>query len=108
MQYIGEKPSDPTTLYVYAGANGSFVLYEDQGTTFDYEKGAFTQIPIHWDDKTATLTLGKRTGSFDGMLDHRTFQVVLVSAAHPSAFSPTPVASKSAQYTGAELRLNLR
>jgi alpha-D-xyloside xylohydrolase len=108
MQYIGEKPSDPTTLYVYAGASGSFVLYEDQGTTFDYEKGAFSQIPIHWDDKTATLTLGKRTGSFYGMLDHRTFQIVLVSAAHPAAFTPAPTAAKSAHYTGAELRLNLR
>ena len=108
MQYIGEKPSDPTALYVYAGANASFLLYEGEGTTFDYEKGAFSQIPIRWDDKTATLTLGKRTGDFDGMLDHRTFRVVLVSAAHPASFSPTPTAAKSAKYTGAELRLNLR
>jgi alpha-D-xyloside xylohydrolase len=108
MQYIGEKPSDPTTLYIYAGANGSFVFYEDQGTTFDYENGAFSQIPIHWDDKAGTLTLGKRTGSFDGMLAQRTFQVVLVSAAHPASFSPTATPAKSAQYTGAELRLKLR
>ena len=107
MQYIGEKLSDATTLFVYAGANGSFVLYEDQGTTFDYEKGAFSEIPIHWDDKTGTLTLSKRTGSFDGMLDHRTFQIVLVSAAHPSAFSHTPAAAKTAEYTGAELHLKL-
>jgi len=38
MQYVGEKPADPITLYVYAGADGQFTLYEDQGTTFDYEK----------------------------------------------------------------------
>ena len=107
MQYIGEKPSDPTTLYVYAGASGSFVLYEDQGTTFDYEHGAFSQIPIRWDDKSATLTLGKRTGTFDGMLDQRTFQVVLVSAAHPAAFSPKPTPTRTAHYSGAELRLTL-
>jgi len=108
MQYIGEKPCDPTTLYVYAGADGRFVLYEDQGSTFDYEKGAFSQIPIRWDDKTGTLTLGNRTGSFDGMLDYRIFQIVLVSAAHPAGFSPTPTPLKSAQYTGAELHLKLR
>jgi alpha-D-xyloside xylohydrolase len=108
MQYIGEKLSGATTLFVYPGANGSFVLYEDQGTTFDYEKGAFSEIPIHWDDKTGTLTLSKRTGSFDGMLDHRTFQIVLVSAAHPSAFSHAPAAAKTAEYTGAELHLKLR
>jgi len=106
------RPHHPLRL---RRANASFTLYEDQGTTFDYEKGAFSEIPIRWDDKTATITLGKRTGSFDGMLDHRTFNIVLVSAAHPSAYlltptasSPTPATVKSAQYTGAELHLHLR
>jgi alpha-D-xyloside xylohydrolase len=108
MQYIGEKPSDPTTLFVYAGANGRFVLYEDQGTTFDYEKGAFSEIPIRWDDKAGTLTFGRRTGTFEGMLDYRTFQVVLVSKQHPVGFSPTPTPTKVVQYTGAELHLKLR
>jgi alpha-D-xyloside xylohydrolase len=108
MQYVGERASDPTTLYVYAGANGSFNLYEDQGTTFDYEKGAFSEIPIRWDDTTATLTVGKRTGSFDGMLDRRTFQVVLVSKAHPAGVSPTPAPLKSVQYAGAEVRVKLQ
>jgi alpha-D-xyloside xylohydrolase len=108
MQYVGEKPSDPTTLYVYAGANGSFNLYEDQGTTFDYEKGAFSEIPIRWDDATGTLTVGKRTGSFDGMLDRRTFQVVLVSRAHPAGVSLTPTPMKSVQYAGAEVKVKLR
>jgi alpha-D-xyloside xylohydrolase len=108
MQYVGEKASDPTTLYVYAGANGSFNLYEDQGTTFDYETGAFSEIPIRWDDKTGTLTLGKRTGTFDGMLDHRTFQVVLVSKAHPAGVSLTPTSLKSVGYAGAEVRLKLQ
>jgi alpha-D-xyloside xylohydrolase len=107
MQYIGEKASDPTTIYVYAGASGSFLLYEDQGTTFDYEHGAFTQIPIHWDDKSTTLTLGRRTGNFDGMLDQRTFQIVLVTAAHPAAYSSTPTVTRTAHYTGDLLRLSL-
>jgi hypothetical protein len=70
MQYIGEKPADPITLYVYAGANGRFALYEDQGTTFDYEKGAFAEIPIQWDDHSRTLTIGERSGVFPGMLPH--------------------------------------
>jgi alpha-D-xyloside xylohydrolase len=108
MQYIAEKPSDPTVLYVYAGADGEFTLFEDQGTTFDYEKGAFSQIPIRWNEKTNTLTLGKRSGAYDGMLLNRTFQVVLVSKAHPAGFSFTPTPLKSVQYTGAELRLRLR
>src|SRR6185503_5440444 len=28
-QYVLEKPQDPITLYVYAGADGDFNLYED-------------------------------------------------------------------------------
>ena len=108
MQYIGEHACDPTILYIYAGADGSFVLYEDAGTTFDYEKGAFSQIPVRWDDKSGTLTLGERAGSFAGMLGRRTFQVVLVSKANPVGFSPTATPMKSVQYTGAELQLKLR
>lgn len=108
MQYIGEKPCDPTTLYVYAGANGTFTLYEDQGTTFDYEKGAFTLIPLRWDDKSGTLTIGARTGSFNGMLRTRTFHVVLVSREHPAGFPFTPAHFASVEYTGAEIQLHLQ
>ncbi len=62
LQYTGEKPADPITLYVYAGADGAFTLYEDDGLTYGYEKGAFARIPIGWDDAAKTLTLGKREG----------------------------------------------
>ena len=108
MQYVAEKPSDPTTLYVYAGADGDFILYEDQGTTFDYERGAFSQIPIHWDEKTGTLTLGKRSGAYDGMLASRSFQVVLVSKENPVGFPLGDTAFKSLQYAGEETHLKLR
>ena len=43
-QWIGEKTADTLTLHVYAGADGDFTLYEDQGTTFDYENGAFSEV----------------------------------------------------------------
>jgi alpha-D-xyloside xylohydrolase len=108
MQYVGEKPNDPITLYVYAGANGQFALYEDQGTTFDYEKGEFSLIPIQWDDHSGTLTIGPRTGSFDGMMASRTFQIVLVTRQHPAGFSLTPSPQRSVLYSGAELRLKLQ
>ena len=108
IQYIAEKPSDPITLYVYSGADGQFTLYEDQGTTFDYEKGAFTQIPIRWDNKTSTLTIGARSGAYNGMLSHRTFQVILVSKEHPAGFSFTPRPLRNVQYIGAEVRIKLQ
>ncbi len=108
MQYVAEKPCDPTTLFVYAGADGRFTLYEDQGTTFDYEKGAFTEIPIEWNDKNGVLTIGERTGAFDGMLRRRTFKVILVSRAHPAAFSFAATPGTTVQYSGSALQVNLR
>jgi alpha-D-xyloside xylohydrolase len=107
MQYIGEKAADLITLCVYAGANGRFTLYEDQGTTFDYEKGAFSEIPMQWDDRTHTLTIGERTGAFTGMLPQRTFRVVLVSKTHPAGFPFTANEARNVEYKGAATRIQL-
>jgi alpha-D-xyloside xylohydrolase len=107
VQYIAENHSDPITLYVYAGAEGAFTLYEDQGTTFDYEKGAFSQIPMRWDDKSQALTLGARTGVFDGMLRERDFQIVLISKLRPGGYLLTPASRKVVHYSGAEIHIKL-
>jgi alpha-D-xyloside xylohydrolase len=66
--------SDHNNFRIYPGANGDFTLYEDEGDNYDYEHGASSSIPMHWDDKSETLTIGDRQGNFPGMLDHRTFR----------------------------------
>lgn len=78
VEYAAQSPNAPLTLRVYRGANGDFSLYEDEGDTYDYEKGAHAIVPIHWDDASATLTIGTRQGSYPGMPAARTFRVVLV------------------------------
>jgi alpha-D-xyloside xylohydrolase len=108
LQWTGEKPSDPVTLYIYAGADGAFTLYEDDGLTYGYEKGAFARIPIRWNDATGTLTIGKREGSFPGMLASRTFEVVLVAKGKPVGFSFEPKADRTVRYDGAEVEVELR
>jgi alpha-D-xyloside xylohydrolase len=100
LAYTGEKPADPIVLYVYAGADGAFTLYEDDGLTYGYERGELSRIPITWADATRTLTVGQREGSFPGMLTQRTFQVVLVSPQSPVGFSFDPVAERTLPYTG--------
>jgi alpha-D-xyloside xylohydrolase len=105
-QYIGEKPLDRVTLYVYAGANGRFSLYEDDGLTYGYEKREYSRIPMAWDDASKTLTVGRREGSFGGMLRNRTFDVVVVTPATPRGYgaqSPT----KSIAYSGAAIKATL-
>jgi alpha-D-xyloside xylohydrolase len=100
LMYTTEKPADTITLYVYAGADGAFTLYEDEGLNYNYEQGAMSRIPITYTDATKTLTVGKRQGTFTGMLMQRTFQVVLVTKTKAAGFSFTPVADKSIAYTG--------
>ena len=100
MQYTGEKPADPITLYVYEGADGAFTLYEDDGLTYGYERGAFARIPIRWNDATKTLTIGRREGSFRGMLTKRTFKIVFVTKDKPVGFSLASAADYTVRYTG--------
>jgi len=100
LSYMGEKPADPIVLYVYAGADGAFTLYEDDGLTYGYERGELSRIPIAWDDATRTLTVGQREGLFPGMLAQRTFQIVRVSPATAVGFSFTPAAERTLTYAG--------
>jgi alpha-D-xyloside xylohydrolase len=100
LQYTDEKPADPITLFVYAGSDGAFTLYEDDGVSNGYERGAFATIPLRWNDATRTLTLGKRQGAFPGMLARRTFQVVLIGPGRAAPFSFTPKPDRTVTYTG--------
>ena len=77
MQYVGEKPWDNLELRVYPGADGSFVLYEDEGDNYNYEKGVYSTITFQWNDKTHIMTIGNRQGSYPGMLQKRQFTIVL-------------------------------
>ena len=77
MQYVGEKAWDNLEIRVYPGANGNFVLYEDEGDSYNYEKGVFSTITFSWNDKARKLTIGARKGEFPGMLKSRQFTVVL-------------------------------
>ena len=76
MQYVGEKAWDNLELRVYPGANGSFILYEDEGDNYNYEKGQYATIAFQWDDKARTLTIGERKGNYPGMLTKRQFTIV--------------------------------
>ncbi len=77
MQYVGEKAWDNLELRIYPGADGSFLLYEDEGDNYNYEKGAYSTIAFQWNDRTRTLTIADRQGSYPGMLQNRQFTLVL-------------------------------
>ena len=95
LQFTGEKPADPITLLVYAGADGAFTLYEDDGASYQYERGQLARIPLRWKQATRTLTIGAREGSFPGMLGRRRFQVIVVARTRAVPFPLQPVADAS-------------
>lgn len=99
-QYVGEKRADPLTLYVYEGADADFALYEDDGLTNGYQRGAWSRIPMHWSEKTHRLSFGKRVGAFPGMLKNREFRVVFVSQSTPVPFAFEPKFDKVVRYVG--------
>ena len=58
LQYTDEHPADTISLYVYAGADGHFQLYEDEGTNYNYEKGHYATIDFTY---PATIKPQERT-----------------------------------------------
>ena len=77
VQYATEKTWNHLELKVYAGANGNFILYEDEFDNYNYEKGAYTEIPISWNNASRKLRIGARKGAYEGMLKNRKFTVTL-------------------------------
>jgi alpha-D-xyloside xylohydrolase len=108
VQYTTEKKAEAITLRIYAGADGAFSLYEDDGLTYGYEKGAFARIPLQWNDAAKTLTIGARSGQFPGMLTQRTFNVVVVSAQHALGYAPEAKPVKSVTYRGDSITVDLK
>jgi alpha-D-xyloside xylohydrolase len=101
VQYATEKKWDNLEIRIYPGADADFTLYEDENDNYNYEKGKFSEIRFHWNDRTKTLSAGERKGNFDGMLSNRTFNIVLA----PTGIEP--VAGRSVSYNGKKKSIKL-
>ena len=62
-QYTAEKVDGPLDISVYPGADGSFLLYEDDGSSFDYRKGEWMGIQMAWNDARKVFSLRLAAGS---------------------------------------------
>jgi alpha-D-xyloside xylohydrolase len=102
VQYAVEKPANPLEIRIYPGANGEFTLYEDENDNYNYEKGIFSTIKFEWDNASRRLTIGKRRGSFPGMLEKKSFQITLVGKSKGTDIEVTKSPDKSIQYNGEE------
>ncbi|HEX4007136.1 MAG TPA: TIM-barrel domain-containing protein [Acidobacteriaceae bacterium] len=108
VEYAEQSPDAPVELRIYRGADGDFTLYNDEGDTYDYEKGEHATIPIHWDDASSTLTLGARVGSYPGMPPQRTFRVILVGPGHGAGAAVAATVDQEIQYAGQSVSVKLQ
>ena len=99
-EWSTEKPADPIELRIYLGSDGDFTIYEDENDNYNYEKGVYATIPLHWDDAAKRLTIGERKGQFPGMLETRTFRVVFVGENHGVGVNAADEADRVVQYSG--------
>jgi alpha-D-xyloside xylohydrolase len=103
VEWSTQKPADPIEVRVYPGADGNFTIYEDENDGYNYEKGVYATIPLHWDDIHQTLTIGERKGEFPGMLQSRTFQIVVVGENHGAGIHSEDKPNKIVTYSGKQL-----
>jgi alpha-D-xyloside xylohydrolase len=105
VEYSTEKAPDPLEIRVYPGADGDFTLYEDENDNYDYEKGVYATIAMHWDDALHSLRIAPRRGSFPGMLKSRTFHVVMTRPGHGAGAALTSDPDRIVTYFGQPLEI---
>lgn len=94
-QYASENLNAPLEIHIYPGEDASFILYEDEGDNYNYEKGAYSNIRFNWNDRKRVLTIEERQGEYPGMQANRTFRII------------SPSAEKTVVYQGKRMKIQL-
>jgi alpha-D-xyloside xylohydrolase len=94
-----KKSQNDLILYIYEGKDGEFTLYEDEGTNYNYEKGAYSTIQFNYNEKAKTLTIGDRQGQYPGMPQTRKFEIYRISKDGKKAV-------QTVEYSGISLIVN--
>jgi alpha-glucosidase (family GH31 glycosyl hydrolase) len=90
-QYTAEKVDQPYSISIYPGTDAAFLLYEDDGGSFNYRKGEWMGVQMDWHDARRTLTLRLAEGSRMLAPMHRSFDVKLGQETRSLAFESQPV-----------------
>ena len=83
-QYTAEKVDGPITVTVYPGANGAFLLYEDDGSSFNYRRGEWMGMQMAWNDARKALSVKLASGG--KVLGKRELEVKMGSATRRVSF----------------------
>ena len=90
-QHTGETVDQPLSISIYPGADASFLLYEDDGRSFNYRKGEWMGGELHWADTRRVLTLRLASGSRMLPPSPKRIEVKLDSAVQTLDFDGRPL-----------------
>ena len=79
-QHTGEVADVAWEIRIYQGADGKFIVYEDEGTNNQYEQGKYATFCMEWNDNKNKLILHSRQGSYSGMCKRRKLKILKISA----------------------------
>lgn len=67
VQYVPDSPEEKITVKIYPDTQGEYVLYEDDGITFNYEDGVYAKTKIAYTCSVNHITvfIDKPVGSYD-------------------------------------------
>ena len=89
-QYVDEKVKEPLSVRIYPGNDAAFLLYEDDGRTFNYRRGEWMGIQMDWKNSRGTLNLRLARGSRMLPPSPRTLQINLDEVSRQLVFDGSP------------------
>jgi alpha-glucosidase (family GH31 glycosyl hydrolase) len=100
MQYIGQSGLDTLKIQVYPDGKSSFTLLEDDGITYDYEKGKIARTKFECADteRETELTILPCEGTYNGIYLSRTYEWEINLPEKPSRILVNGSAIKDWQY----------
>jgi alpha-glucosidase/alpha-D-xyloside xylohydrolase len=93
-QYTSQPVEEPTTVRIYTGADGTFRLYDDDGTSLDYQRGRFAWTKFTWDDENRRLTIEPDGGDLQPRARSFIVEVVPGGEQRTVSYEGTPAAIK--------------
>lgn len=102
-----KQQQNDLTIYVFAGKDATFTLYEDENVNYNYEKGKYSKIDFVYDDTGKTFSVMDRQGAFDGMAKERKLNVVYINQENLKGIDSGKQNVKTIEYVGKKVLLNL-
>jgi alpha-D-xyloside xylohydrolase len=78
MNYVDEIPEAPIDIFIYAGKDSEFELYEDEGNSYRYEEGLYAITKFEWSEMEQKLNINEPIESYPSMVKDREYKLQII------------------------------